>query len=427
MDGFRIFTFDKSRFPDPGATNDYLHGKNFHSVWMIDPAAKVDPGYAVYDSGSAQRVWVQTRDGKDFHGTVWAGESVFPDFTMPATREWWGGLYRDYLAKGVDGVWNDMDEPAVFDGPDFTMPEDNVHRGGGELPPGPHAMYHNVFGMLMTRSTREGMLKARPGKRPFVLTRSNYLGGQRYAATWTGDNEAKESFMRQSIPMSINLGLSGQPLSGPDIGGYEGKGTPGLYANWMAVGAFYPFSRAQRRWHPNREPWSFGPEIENVARTALERRYRLMPYLYTLAQNASVHGEPIMQPVFFADPKDPDLRGEDQAFLFGPDLLVVPRWAESPKLPKGIWRDVSLLDGTSEQDGYQPALKIRGGAILPLGKVVQNTSENSFDPLTLLVCLDEKGQARGSLIRTRRWVRLSARRVRADAFHCDARGRCRGN
>ncbi len=398
MDGYRIFTFDPNRFPDPKSTNDYLHAKQFHSVWMIDPGVKAEPGYSVYDSGTAQHLWVQTKAGADFHGTVWPGTCVFPDFTMPATRQWWGGLYKDYLAKGVDGVWNDMNEPAVFDGPDASMPGDNVQRGGGDLPSGPHEMYHNVFGMLMTRSTREGVLKARPEKRPFVLTRSNYLGGQRYAATWTGDNQAEDKYLRQSIPMSINLGLSGQPLSGPDIGGYEGKGSPELYANWMAVGAFYPFSRAHASVDsPNREPWVFGPEIENVARTALQRRYRLMPYLYTLAQNASVHGDPIMQPVFFADPKDPDLRTEDVAFLFGPDLLVVPRWAESPKLPKGVWRDVSLLDGKVEQDGYQPALKIRGGAIVPLGKVVQSTAEESLDPLTLLVCLDDKGQAQGNL------------------------------
>ena len=398
MNGFRIFTFDPQRFPDPKATNDYLHGKHFHSVWMIDPGVKAERGYSVYDSGSTRHLWVQTRDGQDFHGKVWPGTCVFPDFTMPAARQWWGGLYKDYLARGVDGVWNDMNEPAVFDGPDGTMPEDNLQRGGGGLPPGPHRMYHNTFGMLMARSTREGILKARPNLRPFVLTRSNYLGGQRYAATWTGDNKAEESYLRQSIPMSLNLGLSGQPLNGPDIGGYEGKGSPELYANWMAVGAFYPFSRAHASISsPQREPWVFGPEIESVARTALERRYRLLPYLYTLARNASVTGEPIMQPVFFADPKDPDLRAEDAAFLFGPDLLVVPRWAASPRLPKGIWNDVSLLDGTSEQDDYQPTLKVRGGAILPLGKVVQNTSENSLDPLTLLVCLDEKGRAEGTL------------------------------
>ena len=397
MDGFRIFTFDKTRFPDPKATNDYLHSKAFHSVWMIDPGVKVDPSFAVYKSGTERHLWVQTKDGKDFKGKVWPGDCVFPDFTMPETRQWWGDLYKDYLAQGVDGVWNDMNEPAVFDGPDASMPPDNVQRGGGDLPPGPHLMYHDVFGLLMARSTREGVLKARPDKRPFVLTRSNYLGGQRYAATWTGDNRAEESYLRQSVPMSINLGLSGQPLSGPDIGGYEGKGTPELYANWIAVGAFYPFCRAHAsKDSPNREPWVFGPEIENVARTALERRYRLLPYLYTLAHTASITGEPIMQPVFFADPKDPELRAEDRAFLFGPDLLVVPRWAESARLPQGLWREVSLLDGNREQDGYQPTLKIRGGAIVPLEGVVQNTGESDASPLTLVVCLGANGQAQGT-------------------------------
>ena len=398
MDGFRIFTFDPKRFPDPKATNDYLHGKAFHSVWMIDPGVKVDPGYGVYDSGNAKKLWVQTSTGADFHGEVWPGDCVFPDFTMPDTRQWWGGLYKDFVATGVDGVWNDMNEPAVFNGPDASMPEDNRQRGGGDLPAGPHLMYHNVFGMLMARSTREGLLKARPEKRPFVLTRANYLGGQRYAATWTGDNGAEMSFLTQSIPMSINLGLSGQPLSGPDIGGYAGKGSPELYARWIALGAFYPFSRAHAdKAAPDREPWVFGPEIENVARTALDRRYRLLPYLYTVARNASVTGEPIMEPVFFADPKDPDLRAEDSAFLFGPDLLVVPRWAESPKLPKGTWREVALLDGNREQDGYQPAVKVRGGAIVPLEEVVQSTAESAASPLTLLVSLAENGQAQGTL------------------------------
>ncbi len=291
-----------------------------------------------------------------------------------------------------------MNEPAVFDTPSNTMPEDNHHRGGGDLPPGEHTMYHNVFGILMTRATREGMMAEHPDRRPFVLSRSNYLGGQRYAATWTGDNHADMSYLKLSVPMSINLGLSGQPLSGPDIGGYEGGATPELFGQWIAVGAFYPFCRAHAaKGTPNQEPWAFGPEIENVSRTALERRYRLMPYLYTLAHRASETGDPIMQPVFFADPKDADLRAEQTAFLFGPSLLVVPTWAKEPKLPRGIWREVSLLDGNREKDGYQPTVKVRGGAIIPLGGVVQDTNEKSSEPLTLLVCLDEQGRANGTL------------------------------
>ncbi len=398
MDGYRTFTFDPTRFPDPKSTNDYLHKIGFHSVWMIDPGVKVDRSYSVYDSGSSRGVWVQTKEGKEFQGKVWPGVTAFPDFTMPVTREWWANLYQDFMAKGVDGVWNDMNEPSVFDGPDGTMPEDNFHRGGGDLPAGPHALYHNVYGMLMTMASRDGIQRAQPERRPFVLTRANYLGGQRYAATWTGDNQSGMEFLQMSIPMSLNLGLSGQPLSGPDIGGYAGATTPELYGKWIAMGPFFPFSRAHTvRDNPPREPWAFGPEIENVSRTALERRYRLLPYLYTLAYNASVNGDPIMQPAFFADPKDPELRTEDRAFLFGSDLLVVPRWAEAPKLPKGIWRDVSLVDSKREQDGYQPAVKIRGGAIVPLGRVIQNTNETSLDPLTLLVCLDDKDQAQGSL------------------------------
>ena len=364
MDGFRIFTFDPKLFPDPKATNDYLHQNGFHSVWMIDPGVKQDPSYSVYREGNGRNLWVQTKSGAPFVGKVWPGPCVFPDFTMPAARQWWAGLYRNFIATGVDGVWNDMNEPAVFDGPDHSMPEDNQHRGGGDLPPGPHLLYHNVFGMLMTSATRDGILQARPDKRPFVLTRANHLGGQRYAATWTGDNVAAMPYLETSIPMSLNLSLSGQPLNGPDLGGYSGPITPELFGKWISMAPFFPFSRAHTDVkNPAREPWTQGPEIENVSRTALERRYRLLPYLYTLAYTASTKGDPIMQPVFFADPKDADLRSESGAFLLGPDLLVVPHWVESPKLPKGIWRDVSLGDPARENDGYQARVMIRGGGI----------------------------------------------------------------
>lgn len=398
MDGYRDFTFDPERFPDPKATNDYLHEHGFHSVWIVDPAIKADPNYFVYKEGSEKNFWVLTKKGQPFHGTVWPGDSVFPDYTMPAVRQWWSGLYHGFLEKGIDGVWNDMNEPSVFTGPHLTMPEDNWHRGGGGLPAGIHRMYHNVYGMLMASATRAGILHERPEKRPFLLSRSNYLGGQRYATTWTGDNSSGMRYLKMSIPMGLNLGLSGQPFNGVDLGGYAGGENPDLFGKWIVLASFFPFSRAHTAvYNPPREPWVFGPKIENVARTALERRYRMLPYLYTLFYKASQHGDPIMQPVFFADPKNLLLRSEDQAFLLGRDLLVIPRWARFPQLPGGIWRDVSLLSGKQEEDGYQPRIKIRGGSIVPLGRVIQNTNEESLKPLTLLVCLNEKGEARGSL------------------------------
>ena len=398
MNGFRIFTFDPQRFPDPAATNQYLHDRGFKSIWMIDPGAKTEKGYSVYDSGSAVNAWVKTADGQEFHGAVWPGECAFPDFTSPAVRDWWGGLYKDFLAKGVDGVWNDMNEPAVFDGPDHTMPEDNQHAGGGGLPPGPHLEYHDVFGMLMALATRAGIQKARPDLRPFVLARSNYLGGQRYAATWTGDNGSEWTFLKASVPMSLNLGLSGQPFSGPDIGGYSGKTDPDVYGHWIGLGAFYPFSRAHKaKGEPDSEPWTFGPKVESASRTALERRYRLLPYLYTVFHEASCTGLPVMRPVFMADAADLALRGEQQAFTLGRDLLVIPRWATDAHLPKGDWRTIDIIDPKLEADPYQPVLKIRPGAIVPLGKVIENTTEASLDPLTLLVSPDASGHAEGWL------------------------------
>lgn len=399
MKGFRIFTFDPTQYPDPKATNDYLHSQGFKSVWMIDPGVKYEPGYFVYDSGTQANAWVQTASGNPFIGPVWPGDCVFPDFTIPAVRSWWSGLYQNFMAKGIDGVWNDMNEPAVFKQQNGTMPLDNHHRGGGELPAGPHIQYHNVYGMMMVKSSRQGIQNANPEKRPFVLSRANFLGGHRYAATWTGDNKATWQHLKWSIPMSLNLSLSGQPFNGPDIGGFIGNATPELWANWIAVGAFYPFSRAHSSNDTaNQEPWEFGPETENAARTALQRRYRLMPYLYTVFREAHEKGLPVMRPVLFADPSDMTLRMEDQVFLVGQDVMVTPQWAINTHVPQGIWRTVSIVDGDSGNDPYQCDVKVRGGAIVPLGPVLQTTEQIEIkQPLTLIVILNDEGKAAGTL------------------------------
>lgn len=397
MDGYRIFTFNPQTFPDPAALNRDLHIRGFHSAWMIDPGAKVDSTYFVYKSGTANDVWVKTAQGKEFHGDAWPGACAFPDFTQPKTVRWWADLYKDFLDKGVDGVWNDVNEPQISNTPTGTMPEDNKHLGGDKIPAGPHLKYHNVYGYLMVKASREGIMKARPQNRPFILTRSNFLGGQRFAATWTGDNASWESHMTMSVPMILTLGLSGQPFSEADVGGFLFNPDANLFGRWMALGAFYPFSRGHAcAGTINKEPWAFGQKVEDVSRMALERRYVLLPYYYTLLHETSETGMPIMRPVFFADPKDTLLRAEEQAFLIGENLLVVPEWAQNPALPKGIWRNLSLIPG-DDKDSYQAKLKIRGGAIIPTGKIIQNTNEKSLDPLTLLVCLDEKGEAHGTL------------------------------
>ncbi len=403
MDGYRVFTFHPENFPNPAALNDKLHNKGFRAVYMIDPGVKVDKNYSVYQSGSAKDIWVKKPDGTEYHGKVWPGDCAFPDFTSPKARKWWSGLYRDFLATGIDGVWNDMNEPAINDNelPQEqrlgTMPYETMHKGGGNLPAGPHLLYHNAYGRLMVEASRDGIMAANPDKRPFLLTRANLLGGQRYAATWTGDNMASWEHLKLSVPMSITLGLSGQPFSGPDIGGFLNNTSGDLWANWLGFGVFMPFVRGHACAGTNdKEPWAFGEAIEKTSRIALERRYRLIPYIYTLFQNAASTGIPVMAPVFFSNPKDLTLRTEEEAFLLGENLLVIPAFAKNPALPSGIWEDLSLVEGDL-QDKYQAKLKIRGGSIIPAGKIIQNTKENSFDPLTLIVCPDESGNATGKL------------------------------
>lgn len=402
MDGFRIFTFDETSFPDPAGLNEYLHDNGFRSVWILDPGIKMERGFFVYDEGRDGDHFLRRPDGEVFVGGSWPGDSVWPDFTRPDTRSWWQSYIPDFLDNGIDGIWLDFNEPSIVFPLGEPFPEDLLHVGGGNLPPDTHARYHNAYGMLMSGATHEAMKAARPDRRPFLLSRSNYIGGQRFAAMWTGDNSASWDHLYWSVTMTLNMGLSGQPFAGPDIGGFFKSPTPDLYAHWIGVGAFFPFSRTHTiQLSPPQEPWSFGPEVEAISRTAIERRYRMLPYIYTLFRESSLNGLPIWRPAFFADPSDPALREEDHAFLLGADILVVPILDETDShqfnLPSGIWREFTLVGEDPASMRALPILRIRGGAIVPVGRVVQSTSEALLEPLTLLVSLDDDGLAQGVL------------------------------
>ena len=401
MDSYKVFTFDPDGFPDPEGTNDFLHDLGFKSVWILDPAIKAEPGYADNEEGVAEGHLLVDDEGREHHEWTWPGDAAFPDFTRPQTRAWWERRTREFLQHGMDGVWVDLNEPSPILPHGAELPEDLVHRGGGDIPPGDHAQYHNVYGLLMSKVTRDAMREARPHRRPFVLTRSSYLGGQRYAATWTGDNVSDWRHLYWSVPMALNLGLSGQPYAGPDVGGFAGTPSPELFAHWMGVGALLPFYRTHNALHGDQEPWSFGDAAEQSSRTALERRYRLLRYLYTLFHEASVTGLPVVRPVFFADPSDPSLRDEDHAFLLGADVLVQPALLERPvhdfTMPQGNWRPFTLAGEDPDADPAQPRLFLREGAILPLGAGGQTTDEAFDGPLTLLVALDANGRAEGCL------------------------------
>jgi len=411
QDRNRPFTFDRRAFPDPDALNAWLHGRGFRSVWIVDPHIKEEPGYAPYDEGSAGGFWVRDASGADYAGRVWPGACVFPDVTRADARAWWGARIGAFARHGMDGIWNDMDEPAVFDVATKTMPESNVHRADAALGgPATHRRFHNAYGMLVARASFEGLRQAFPDRRPFVLSRANFLGGQKWAAAWTGDNSATWDHLRWSVAMTLNLGLSGQPFAGADIGGYAGAPDPALFARWVGVGTLLPFARAHsEKGTARKEPWAFGPAAEATCRRAIETRYRLLPYLYTVFREASVTGSPVARPLFFADPADAALRGEDAAFLLGRDVLVEPQLDEARRnhaaLPRGAWRiaPVAAARGDGTPDPDLPVLRVRPGAIVPLARVAQQVGDASDstaganDATTLLVSLDASRRAEGTV------------------------------
>ncbi|MEM7622396.1 MAG: TIM-barrel domain-containing protein, partial [Planctomycetota bacterium] len=305
--------------------------------------------------------------------------------------------------------WNDMNEPAIFNVESKTMPLDNRHNADPDLGgPGDHARYHNVSGMFLVTASRDGIMAANPDKRPVVLSRANHLGGQRYGATWTGDNTANWYHVDVSIPMTLNLGLSAQPFAGPDIGGFAGDGTGEMYARWMGFGALLPFARGHTaKGNIDKEPWSFGPEVEATTRRAIERRYRLMPLFYSLFEESHRAGTPVARPLFFADPTDMALRSEDDSFMLGENLIVAadpsPGNERVHILPRNTgWRhfDFQGFDGRRDStDPDQPALYVREGGIVPTGPVHQHFGDrpDQRDELTLIVAPDGDGNASADL------------------------------
>jgi alpha-glucosidase len=425
----RPFTVDPKAFPDMPGMVAQLHREQFHVVAITDLhiADLPNQGYAPFDSGMAGDHFVKNHDGSLFVGPVWPGPSVFPDFTRQKTREWWGTLYKDFVRIGIDGFWNDMNEPSVFTSL-LTMPNDVLHRidePGFQQRIATHREIHNVYGMENSRATFEGMLALRPDVRPFVLTRASYAGGQRYAATWTGDNSATWNHLRLTTSMLKNLGLSGFSLAGADVGGYAGTPTPQLLTKWLEIAAFQPIDRDHaEKGTGDHEVWANGAEQEDTRRRFIDERYKLLPYLYTVMEENTRDGLPLLRPLFLEFPNaapdrhpldvDLDTSGE---FMVGPDLLVaVPAFpdkadAYDAKLPGPGWYDfwtgraVAQALGTGPAGGLQPeaaaapALSVvhlkpelaelpvfvRPGAILPIAPLTQSTEERPQGPLTLRV------------------------------------------
>jgi alpha-glucosidase len=425
MPDYKLFEFDEEAFPDPTGLITDLQEMDFHIVPIFDPGVRPEEGFALYEEAIDQDLLLKSPDGTVFEGLVWGLDSfAFPDFSQRATREWWTQHMGDFVETyNFDGIWVDLNEPVIYEVVTWYPPETLIAKGDDHYPPGTHAEYHNVYALQQLEATEAAFREAHPDQRPFILTRSNYIGGQRHAATWTGDNTASWDHLHWSISMLANMGMSGQPFVGADIGGFfvaEGKQDAEdpwdseLFAHWIGIGAFYPFCRNHSAGTddaftasfggPTHHAWDFGPEIEQTYREAVERRYRLMPYLYTLFRDAAENGTPVFRPVFFAAPGEARLRGEDRAFLFGPDLLIVPQWPDGVleddstlELPDGFEHEMTLVGEDPDTDPAHPRIRIRNGAIVPAGVVAQTTEYDPTSRLDLYLALDDDGKASGTL------------------------------
>jgi alpha-glucosidase len=343
MDGYRVFTWDNDRFPDPAAMTMRLSKAGVHTVAIVDVGVKIDPDYLVYRELVAQDLACKGPDGEEYSGDAWPGPSAFPDFAQGKAREWWGGMELKFMERyGIDGIWHDMNEPSVFNA-ESTMDEKVVH--GGEASDS-HARYHNVYALLENQAAyealREGTLD-----RPFLLSRAGFAGLQRYAAAWTGDNRSMWEHLELSLPMILNMGLSGLSFVGANIGGFACDANGELLARWYQLGAFYPlcWNHCERNAR-DQEPWSFGETYERVIRQALKLRYALAPELYTAFYRAHIDGTPVMRPLAFDYPLDRNVYAICDQFLFGDGLMVAPILRpgvdhRAVYLPAGVWTEQS--------------------------------------------------------------------------------------
>lgn len=344
MEGYRVFTINQNAFPDLKALSSELLNQGVHLVTIIDPAVKCDPNYFLFLDGLKKNCFCSLPNGFLLKAPVWAGWSAFPDFTDPEVRSWWGDHYAKWLDLGVSGFWHDMNEPSAFTlTGDLTLPLQTRHALEGQK--GNHLQAHNLYGLLMNRAGYEALRRHRPDKRPWLLSRSGWAGVGRYAWCWTGDCESSWQSLRQTIPTTLGMGLSGIPFSGPDIGGFSGSPTPELYLRWFQMAAFLPFFRTHSAFEtPPREPWRFDEKTLEIIKKFLRIRYQLIPYLYTLAWESTQTGFPLIRPLFWVQESEPDFWSVDDEFLLGKDILVAPIVTEGAtsrrvKIPNGKWFD----------------------------------------------------------------------------------------
>ena len=407
MDEYRVFTWNDELFPDRETLFKKLKALGFRVIKIVDPGVKFETGYQVFDEAKDNDLLCKCENGQIYIGQVWPGKTAFPDFSNPECQEWWGNKNAELIEEGVAGIWNDMNEPATGSISHSAMRFSGEDNGNYS-----HERFHNEYALLMAQGTVEGMKKAEPNLRTFVLSRAGSAGIQRYAANWMGDNASRWEHLQMSLPMAMGLGLSGQPFVGADIGGFVEPTHAELFIRWFQCGVLTPFCRNHNDDAVDQYVWSFGKNVQSICEKFIKLRYRLLPYIYTQFVKSSETGCPIQRPLVYDYQNDPACRQIDDQFLFGDDILVAPIMtpgvtSRNLYLPEGEWfspDSETFYEGeqwiSKEADIHTLPWFIKCGSVIPMLKEAPESTMNMETSTLSLLCVipEKEGTYTSSLI-----------------------------
>lgn len=407
----RYFTWNKELFPTPDEMMAKMDETKRQLVVIVDPHIKDD--YFMADLIKDNDIGINDPlVAGAFRGHCWPGKSIWIDTMNPGAQKIWDSQFKNgssLLGHSTNGhIWNDMNEPSVFDGPETSIPKDTVHYGHFE-----HRSVHNIYGLSFHEATYHSLIKRNSYKRPFVLTRSFFAGSQRTAAMWTGDNMAKWEYLKESIPMVLTMNAAGFPFAGADVGGFFGNPSKDLLVRWYQTGIWYPFFRGHAHIDSRRrEPWIAGGEYTEYMKDAIKLRYRLLPLLYTEFWENSVSGQPIIKPLLWENPQDKNGYEVDNEFYLG-GLLVHPVTEENAEEVEIYFPcdgevyydffDVSTKFESCQNINVKATLGmipvfLKGGNIVPTKDRYRRSAQlMKYDPYTLYVVIGSDGTASGKL------------------------------
>lgn len=433
MERYKDFTVDEKRFPDLKGLAADMQAEGIHLVPIIDAGVKIEDGYSVYEEGVEKNYFCKNAEGGDFVGAVWPGRVHFPDFLQPEARDWFGKKYAVLTEQGIDGFWNDMNEPAIFYTEDrladtcaeiekltagnmgideyfaFTGMvaglNGNIgdydkfyHNVNGQMVK--HSEVHNLYGMNMTRSANEALREICPDKRTLFFSRSSYVGAHRYGGIWQGDNKSWWSHILQSMQQLPALNMAGFLFTGSDTGGFGCDTTEDLMLRWLQYSLFTPLFRNHSA-DGTREQELYRFSNADAAGNMIRIRYSLVPYLYSEFLKAALQDEMMFRPLAFDFADDADAKQVDDQLLLGNELMIAPIYKQNAKgryvyLPE----EMMLVRMRSDEDyeteilpkghHYVPAelnelvFFIRNQKVIPFAKAAKNTAETDWNTVRLL-------------------------------------------